>query len=103
MGNGGLAEPIEWRTDSACGKSFESSLKLPARCNQPYTNDASRNFARCCKYSQCVIDDKCDCPTCTRDISIDDDYSVPKLNQYSVHIGIVNFFPVMFGLINDPT
>jgi len=35
--NGQLAEPIEWRPDGACGKAFESSLKLPARCNQPYT------------------------------------------------------------------
>ncbi len=33
MGNGQLAEPLEWRSDSACGASFESSLKMPARCN----------------------------------------------------------------------
>ena len=35
------------------------------------------------------------------DVSIDDDYSTQMLNQYSSHIGIVNFFPVMFGLIED--
>lgn len=49
--NGALAEPIEWRTDTACGASFESSLKLPSKCNHPYTNDEGRNHARCCKFS----------------------------------------------------
>ena len=98
-----LSEPIEWRTDGACGKAFESSLKLPARCNQPYKEgDNIENAARCCKYSMCTVDPTCDCPTCVADISIDDDDTVRLLNQYSAHIGIVNFFPVMFGLIQDP-
>jgi hypothetical protein len=43
MANGQLAEPLEWRPDSACGKSFESSLKLPGRCNHPYTTDEFKN------------------------------------------------------------
>lgn len=33
-------------------------------------------------------------------MSIEDDYRVPVFNQFSVHLGIVNFFPVMFGLID---
>ncbi len=33
--------------------------------------------------------------------SIDDDYNTQLINQYSVHVGIINFFPVMFGLIED--
>ena len=59
-------------------------------------------MARCCKFSQCSIDDKCDCPNCVKDIAIDDDPTVHMLNQFSVHIGIVNFFPIMLGLIDDP-
>ena len=37
-----------------------------------------------------------------KDISIDDDYSAQLINSFNVHLGIVNFFPVMFGLIDDP-
>lgn len=100
-GNGHLAEPLEWRDDSACGKAFESSLKLPGRCNQPYTNDEVKNAARCCRFSYCTVDPKCDCPSCVQDMSIDDDFSVKMMNSFSTHIGIVNFFPLMFGLIED--
>ena len=100
--NGQLSEPIEWRTDSACGKSFESSLKLPARCNHPNSADVMKNQARCCRFSQCTIDPVCNCQNCQLDVSIDDDYNEPLMNQYSQHIGIVNFFPLMFGLIDDP-
>jgi hypothetical protein len=34
-------------------------------------------------------------------MSIEDDFNVQLLNQFSVHVGIVNFFPMMFGLIED--
>ena len=36
-----------------------------------------------------------------KDISIDDDFSVKMMNSFSTHVGIVNFFPLMFGLISD--
>ena len=31
-GTGVLSEPLEWRDDMKCGKKFESTLKLPAKC-----------------------------------------------------------------------
>ena len=37
------------------------------------------------------------------DIAIDEDPNVKKYPQFSRHIGIINFFPLMFGLIKDNT
>jgi hypothetical protein len=36
-----MVEPIEWRKDNHCGPSYESSLKLPAKCNAPITGDVN--------------------------------------------------------------
>ena len=46
-------------------------------------------------------DPECSCRGCELHISIDDDYNTQLLNQYSLHVGIINFFPVMFGLLSD--
>ena len=98
---GQLSEPIEWRDDDMkCGKAYPSLLNLPARCNQPNNGDPNNDNARCCKFYQCVVDNDCDCPGCKLDISIDDDPTVRMFNQFSRHTGIVNFFPLMFGLID---
>ena len=100
---GQLQEPIEWRDDLKCGKQYPSLLNLPARCNQPTVGDPSIDNARCCKNGQCVIDDYCGCTGCVSDIAIDQDPSIKKFPQFSRHIGIVNFFPVMFGLVSNTT
>ena len=51
----------------------------------------------------CVIDDDCSCPGCVQDISIDEDPNAKKYPQFSRHIGIINFFPIMFGLVSNNT
>ena len=96
-------EPIEWRDDMKCGKQYASLLNFPARCNQPNVGNALKDNARCCKQGQCVIDDDCSCAGCVLDVAIDEDYAAKKYAQFSRHIGIVNFFPIMFGLVSNTT
>ena len=50
-----------------------------------------------------MIDDDCNCPGCILDIAIDEDPNAKKFAQFSRHIGIVNFFPIMFGLVSNTT
>ena len=69
--NGQLSEPIEWRDDMKCGKQYPSTLKFPAKCNQPNTGSPANDNARCCKNSMCQVDPICNCPGCTSDIAID--------------------------------
>jgi mannosyl-oligosaccharide glucosidase len=59
--------------------------------------------SRCCKNSFCVIDDNCNCPGCVLEVSIDDDPAAKKYPQFSRHVGIINFFPIMFGLVTNNT
>jgi hypothetical protein len=62
--NGQISEPVEWRDDKKCGKQYLSTLKFPARCNQPRVGDPSLDNARCCKNSICQVDPVCNCPGC---------------------------------------
>jgi len=61
------------------------------------------NNARCCRNNECVADPDCSCRGCELHTSIEDDYNTQLINQYSLHVGIINFFPVMFGLLTDPS
>ncbi|CDW80734.1 mannosyl-oligosaccharide glucosidase [Stylonychia lemnae] len=99
--NGGYAEKIEWRIDLKCGENAMNSLKQPAKCNHPYSNDEFKNNARCCIDENCIPDPDCSCSRCEQFRSIDDDYNTQLGNSYSVHEGIINFWPIMFGLVND--
>ncbi len=59
-------------------------------------------MARCCRTNKCSIDIDCTCPDCTEYTSIDDDHdNYELLNQHSVHLGIVNFYPLFYGLVDD--
>ena len=102
MANGHLAEAIEWREDYKCGVKNLNSLGTPATCSQPFNGKMDNDLRRCCFNGDCLITKKCDCLTCKYYTSIDDDFSMQRINQYSVHLGIVNFYPLMFGIIDNP-
>lgn len=64
--------------------------------------DPIKDMARCCRTNRCDLDIDCTCPLCTEFTSLDDDHmNNEQLNQHSVHLGIVNFFPLFYGLVDD--
>lgn len=100
--NGEVAENIEWREDLSCGPAKLNSIGTPAKCNQPYTGDPMRDLARCCRTDKCNVDFECSCPACTQFMSLDDDHEHYELvNQHSVHVGIVTFWPIFYGFIEE--
>ena len=50
----------------------------------------------------CQPDLECNCPMCWEYSSIDDDHAnYPQSNQHSLHLGIVSFWPLFYGLVDD--
>lgn len=100
---GQLAELTEWRDDLSCGKFRLNSIGTAGKCNHPMTGtDIVRDQSRCCRTDKCQPDFECNCPMCTEYISVDEDYlNYPLYNQHSVHVGIVNFWPLFYGLIDS--
>jgi len=85
-----------------CGPGRLNPIGTAAKCNQPYSGDPLRDLARCCRTNKCELDLDCSCPMCTEYISIDDDHdNRESLNQHSVHLGIVNLWPLFYGLVDD--
>ena len=101
---GELSELVEWREDMGCGPAKLSPIGTPAKCNQPFMGDPLKDIARCCRTNKCDIDPDCSCPLCTEYTPIDDEHDITEqINQHSVHLGIVNFFPLFYGLVDDTT
>ena len=99
---GELAEKVEWREDLSCGQNKLNPIGTPAKCNQPYTGDLIRDMSRCCRTDKCQPDFDCNCPLCTEYVSVDDDHErIEMVNQHSVHLGIVNYFPLFYGIVDD--
>jgi len=93
-------EPIDWRPDYLCGKESpaDHAFSDGAKCNHPYKGDQVFDQLRCCKDGMCQADDVCECDTCEGfHASIDSDLLIQMANQFSLHTGIVNFWPLMFG------
>lgn len=99
---GELVEHVEWRADMACGPQKLNPIGTPAQCNHPYSGDPLRDLSRCCRTDKCQLDIDCSCPLCTEFVSIDDDHErIKMVNQHSVHVGIVSFWPLFYGLVDN--
>jgi len=89
-------EPISWREDLACGPEFLSPLGKLAQCTQPYRGEPDWDYKRCCRDGKCMEDLACSCAGCEPHHSIDDDWTQVLQNSYSIHRGIVQFWPLFF-------
>ena len=59
-------------------------------------------MSRCCRTDKCQPDLDCNCPLCTEYVSVDDDHErIEMVNQHSLHLGIVTFWPLFYGIVDD--
>ena len=90
-GQSKFVEPIEWRQDEKC--TGLNSLGTKAKCTNP---EGGKN---CCYKGICVQDKDCTCEEC---VAYQPLYKTSKLrNQFSIHFGIVNMYPIIFGQVKD--
>ena len=98
-----MIEPIEWRDDGKCSSDFNpirATVGLHAKCSHPNVGDSQRDLARCCYENTCMtLEDSNECSNqeSTLHVSVDEKTTAALINMHSLHIGIVNFFPFIFG------
>jgi mannosyl-oligosaccharide glucosidase len=92
--------PVLWRGDNKCGEGNPNPLGLPSDCN-PYSD-----LPCCSEFGWCGnTEGHCNCPKCKRAKKLEDNPQYnSKENIFSPHIGYVNMYPLMFGLLKkeDP-
>ncbi len=84
-----FAEPVDYRQDKRCGPGILNSLGTQATCSDPYSEK------NCCFGGTCTNKTNCECDGCVESEKLN--IQSQLINQYSLHVGIVSLYPLMFG------
>jgi mannosyl-oligosaccharide glucosidase len=85
--------PVFWRGDGKCGAENLNSLGLPSECN-PYSD-----MPCCSEFGWCGNSNAhCRCEKCKRSVKLEE-RNLEKENIFNPHVGYVNLYPIMFGLL----